>query len=266
MLKLKLNFKIIRVMMAVCFLVSAGILFPAGKQDNSPKIMVAAAASLKNVLDKSIIPQFEARYHIRVETVYDSSGKLQTQIEQGLPADVFMSAAMTQMDALVRGGFVQKNTVVPLLKNRLALIKKKGMQSRVTGFSAILEAESIALGDTGSVPAGQYAREAFIKLGNWSAIQAANKVSAGTNVTEVLSWVAAGSAEVGVVYSTDAASNRNVEVIALLDDTLLAKPILYPAAPLAKSADQQSAEKFITYLKSSEAQAAFKVYGFSSAF
>jgi molybdate transport system substrate-binding protein len=227
------------------------------------EITLAAAASLKNAFDGELVPLFEKKYPaIKVVGTYDSSGKLQTQIEQGLGADVFFSAAVRQMNALVDGGFINRAAVNDLLQNKLVLIKKKGGVTKVSGFNTVQQAGSIALGDPESVPAGQYAQEAFTKLGNWAAVQA-KKPSLGTNVTEVLSWVAAGSAEVGVVYATDAASNPDVEIIAELGDGVLSAPVVYPVAPLAKSAHPVEAAALVDFLASPEGIAVFKKFGFS---
>jgi molybdate transport system substrate-binding protein len=227
-------------------------------------ILVAAAASLRNAYEQELIPQFQAAYPwITVEGTYDSSGKLQTQIEQGLGADVFMSAAVTQMNNLVKGGFVAAEAVRPLLENKIVLIKPAGIPTVVTGFGDITAAPVIALGDPASVPAGQYAREIFTSLGIWDAVKA--RASLGTNVTEVLNWVGEGSAEVGVVYATDAASTAKVEVLAEAPVDSLARPVIYPAAPVAASAHPEEARLFIDFLASAQGMAVFKAYGFAAA-
>jgi molybdate transport system substrate-binding protein len=259
----------------VAFLVLFGQagLFAGGKKDapvavepaHAPvTILVAAAASLKNAYDGELIPQFQAKYPwITVNGTYDSSGKLQTQIEQGLEADVFMSAATTQMDNLVKGGFVSPDSVRPLLENKIVLIKTAGIATPVTGFQNITAAKEIALGDPASVPAGQYAQEIFTKLGTWDTLKA--RASLGTNVTEVLNQVGAGSAEVGVVYATDAISSKNVEVIAEAPAGSLARPVLYPIGITAASAHPEEARLFVEFLASPEALGVFKAYGFSAA-
>jgi molybdate transport system substrate-binding protein len=227
-------------------------------------ILIAAAASLRNAYEQELIPRFQAKYpHITVEGTYDSSGRLQTQIEQGLAADVFMSAATTQMDNLVKGGNVAADSVRPLLENKIVLVKTAGTSTAVTGFGNITAAKVIALGDPASVPAGQYAQEIFTSLGNWDAVKA--KASMGTNVTEVLNWVGAASAEVGVVYATDAASSKNVEIIADAPAGSLARPVIYPVGMTAASAHVGEAKLFIEFLASAEAMEVFKAYGFAAA-
>ena len=164
----------------------------------SEEILIAAAASLKNAYEEDLIPMFQERYpQITVKGTYDSSGKLQTQIEEGLAADVFMSAAVKQMKALDEGGWIASETVVDLLENKIVLIVPAGQEEGITAFEEIVKADIIALGDPESVPAGQYAREALLRLGLWEDVSA--KVSFGTNVTEVLNQVAEASADAGIV-------------------------------------------------------------------
>lgn len=231
-------------------------------QQEPVTILVAAAASLENVYVQELIPLFQKNHpQITVKGVYDSSGRLQTQIEQGLEADVFMSAATRQMDALVDKNFIAAASVKPLLQNKLVLIKPVGTNTAVTGFQNITEASIIAIGDPATTPAGQYAQEAFINLGTWEAVSA--KVSLGSNVTEVLNWVGEGSAEVGVVYATDAVSTKKVEIIEELPEGLLATKVIYPVGMLGASQHPEEAQLFINFLASSEALGIFKAFGFS---
>lgn len=235
----------------------------AEQQDKAVTILVAAAASLKNAYDGELIPQFQEKYPwITVSGAYDSSGKLQTQIENGLEADVFMSAAVKQMDALVDGGYIEKDSVDYLLQNKLVLIKPAGAVTAVTGFSDITKAKTVAIGDPKSVPAGQYAEEALKKLGLWNKLPETSK-SLGTNVTEVLSWVGNGSAEVGIVYATDAASTDKVAVIETLGDGILSAPVIYPVAVLKNAPQAEAAKLFVDFLGSDAGLAVFQKYGFS---
>ena len=228
------------------------------------EILVAAAASLKNAYEEELIPMFEeANPGVTVSGTYDSSGKLQTQIEEGLEADVFMSAATKQMDALNAEGLIASDTIVNLLENKIVLIVPSSSQLGLTAFEDIAKAETIALGDPASVPAGQYAEEALTNLGIWDSIQ--DKVSFGTNVTEVLNQVAASSADAGIVYATDAASMADqVTVIAEAPEGSLAEPVIYPVAVVANSAHPDEANAFVEFLKTGEAMAVFEAYGFSA--
>lgn len=228
-------------------------------------ILVAAAASLKNAYEEELIPMFEEQYPgVTVEGTYDSSGKLQTQIEEGLEADVFMSAAMKQMKALDEEGMIASDTIVNLLENKIVLIVPAGSDSQVDSFEKIGDAASIALGDPESVPAGQYAKEALTSLNVWDSIQ--DKVSFGTNVTEVLNQVAAASADAGIVYATDAASMADqVTVVAEAPEGSLEKKVIYPAAVVKATAHEDAAKAFVDFLQTPEAMAVFEEYGFTAA-
>ena len=227
------------------------------------EILVAAAASLKNAYEDELIPMFQDKYPgVTVKGTYDSSGKLQTQIEEGLEADVFMSAATKQMTALDEEGMIASDTITNLLENKIVLIVPTGSDSKLAKFEDIENAESIALGDPASVPAGQYAEEALTSLGIWDKIQ--DKVSFGTNVTEVLNQVAAASADAGIVYATDAASMADqVQVVAEAPEGSLAKKVIYPVAVVKNTAHEEQAKNFVEFLKTDEAMKVFEAYGFT---
>ena len=241
---------------------------PAEDAQEPVTIMLAAAASLETAFTDTLIPMFEEQYgYITVEGTYGSSGDLQTQIESGLDAQVFMSAANKQMNALADEGLVNKDDIVQLLLNEVVLISGKDYAGPVTGFENINEAGTIALGDPASVPVGQYAQEILTSLGLWDELSGSDKVSWGENVTQVLSWVAEGSAEVGVVYATDAAKADyadKVNVMATTPEGTLQTPVIYPVSRLAAAADNEAAQLFVEFLQSDEAIKVFESYGFSS--
>ena len=234
----------------------------AAQAGESTEILVAAA-SLKNAYEDELIPMFQEQYPgVTVKGTYDSSGKLQTQIEEGLEADVFMSAAAKQMTALDGEGMIESDTITSLLENKIVLIVPTGSSAGIEKFEDIEKAETIALGDPASVPAGQYAEEALTSLGIWDKIQ--DKVSFGTNVTEVLNQVAASSADAGIVYATDAASMADkVEVVAEAPEGSLAKKVIYPVAVVKNTAHPGEAKNFVEFLKTDEAMKVFEEYGFT---
>ncbi|MBQ9025695.1 MAG: molybdate ABC transporter substrate-binding protein, partial [Methanobrevibacter sp.] len=185
--------------------VSAGLFdFLGGQNLDGQEVNLAAAASLKNVYDEKLIPMFEEKYPgVTVTPTYASSGDLQTQIEGGLGADVFMSAANKQMNKLAEEGLIDNDTNVQFLENKVVLIVPADSDANITSFEDLKDVEgTIAIGDPESVPAGQYAKEALTNLGIWDAVE--SKLSLGTDVTAVLNQVAQGSADCGIVYSTDA--------------------------------------------------------------
>ncbi len=235
----------------------------AEKSVEETTILVAAAASLKYSYDDELIPMFEAANPgIKVESTYDSSGKLQTQIEEGLSADVFMSASPKQMTALKEEGMIDEDSIVDLLENKIVLIVPEGTEPKMTGFEDITKADIIAVGDPESVPVGQYTKESLTSLGIWDEVEA--KSTKGTNVTEVLNWVAEGSADAGIVYATDAATTPKVTVIAEAPEGSLAKKVIYPVGIVSGSEHKDAAQKFVDFLQSDEATAVFKKYGFSA--
>lgn len=224
-------------------------------------LLMAAAASLENCMVDELIPMFEAANPgIRVEGTYDSSGKLQIQIQEGAEADVFLSAAAKQMNTLKDQGLMDTSSIKELLENKIVLIVSEGSDVNLTKFEDILNAETIAVGDPTSVPAGQYAKEAFESLGIWDQVEA--KASLGSNVVEVLGWVGEGSAQAGVVYSTDAASYDKVKAVAEAPEGSVSK-IIYPAGMVKASAHPEEAKLFLDFLSGDEAIKVFENYGFA---
>ena len=236
----------------------------AAAPQSGKTLRLVAAASMEKVFTQKLIPLYQQKHpEIKIEGVYDASGKLQAQIESGLAADVFISAANKQMNALSDKGYMDKSTVKPLLENKLVLIVPKS-GSEIKGFNDFSKAKHPAIGDPASVPAGQYAKEALSKLDQWDAIQ--SKVSLGTNVTQVLNWVAEGSADAGLVYATDTALLKDkVTVVAEAPAVSLKKPVIYPIGVLAKAPQAEAAKDFAAFLQTEEAMKIFAAYGFEQA-
>ena len=159
---------------------------------------------------------------------------------------------------------IESGTITDLLENKIVLIVPAGSESGLAGFEDIEKAESIALGDPASVPVGQYSEEALTNLGIWDKIQ--DKVSFGTNVTEVLNQVAASSADAGIVYATDAYSMADqVKIVAEAPEGSLKNKVLYPVAVVKNTEHEPQARAFVEFLKTDEAMAVFEKYGFSRA-
>lgn len=229
---------------------------------NGQYVQLAAAASLKNVYDEKLIPMFEEKYPgIKVNPTYASSGDLQKQIENGLKADVFMSAGNKQMDALINESYVDNDSNVKFLENKLVLIVPADSNVNVSSFEDLKNVNgTIAIGDPESVPAGQYANESLHNLGIWDDVE--SKLSLGTDVTAVLNQVAQGSADCGLVYTTDAKSSDEIKVICETPEDSL-RDIVYPVAPLKDSEHADAANKFMEFLQTPEAQSVFEDYGFT---
>ena len=225
------------------------------------------AASLNNAMEE-IQKKFNETYP-DVEILYnaDSSGTLQTQIEEGARCDIFFSAAQKQMNALVDEGLADKDSVVDLLENKVVLIKPKDGETKVTGFENITDAANLALAGE-DVPVGQYSREIFDNLGITDEVNKM-EINEGKNVTEVLAAVSEGSNEVGIVYATDAASVADfVDIIAEAPAGSLETPVLYPVGLVedqeASDDDKAAAAAFLEYLQSDEALEVFEKYGFAA--
>ena len=228
------------------------------------EVNLAAAASLKNAFDEKLIPMFEQKYPgVKVTPTYASSGDLQTQIENGLAADVFMSAANKQMNKLAEEDLVDNSTNLQFLENKVVLIVPADSNSNISSFDDLKNVKgNIAIGDPESVPAGQYAKEVLNNTGIWNDVE--SKLSLGTDVTAVLNQVAQGSAECGIVYATDAKSMPDkVKVVCVAPDNALKTPVIYPVAALKNSTDSNATKAFMDFLQTKEAKDVFVEYGFT---
>lgn len=260
--------KLIAAMMAG--VLSAGMLSTgvfAADTDLKGEVNTFIAASLSNAMEE-IQKDFNETYpDVAILYNADSSGTLQTQIEEGARCDIFFSAADKQMNALVDEDLAKKDTVEDILENKVVLIKPKDGETKVTGFENITDAANIALaGD--SVPVGQYAREIFDNLGITDEVNKM-EINEGKNVSEVLAAVSEGSNEIGIVYATDAASVADkVDVIAEAPADALKTPVLYPVGLIedkeASEDDTAAAEAFLEYIKSDDAMKVFEKYGFTA--
>ena len=261
--------KILTVMLAGVMAagMSAGSVQAATTEDTSGDLYVFIAASLANAMDE-IQKDFNEEYpDVNILFNADSSGTLQTQIEEGSRCDIFLSAATKQMDALVDEELAKKDSVVDLLENKVVLIKPKDGETKVTGFENITDAKNIALAGE-DVPVGQYSREIFKNLGIEDDVNKM-EINEGKNVTDVLASVSEGSNEIGIVYVTDAASVADkVDVIAEAPEGSLETPVLYPVGLTvdAEASDEEAAaaDAFLEYLQTDDAMKVFEEYGFAA--
>ena len=234
-----------------------------GDENLKGEVYAFIAASLSNSMEE-IQKDFNELYpNVTIYYSADSSGTLQTQIEEGARCDLFFSAADKQMDALTEEKLTKEDTVVDLLENKVVLIKPKDGETKVTGFENITDAENMALAGE-DVPVGQYSREIFNNLGIMEM-----EINECKNVTDVLAAVSEGSNEVGVVYATDAASVADkVEIIAEAPADSLQTPVLYPVGLIedkeASEDDTKAAEAFLDYVESDAAIKVFEDYGFTA--
>ena len=234
---------------------------PVAIAQANTQLIVSAAASLTDAL-KELAPLYQqSRSNVTVRYNFASSGSLQQQIANGAPADVFISAATKQMDALQQKNLLISDTRRNLLTNRLVLIVP-AKSSRVTNLKSLtdIRVKRIAIGDPRSVPAGQYAEEALTNAGLWTQLKP--KYVLASNVRQVLQFVAAGNADAGLVYLTDAKTTQQVKIAQTIPASLHAA-IVYPIAVLKNSRNQIASRNFVQFLFSGSARKVFQKYGFS---
>ncbi|NLD17277.1 MAG: molybdate ABC transporter substrate-binding protein [Tissierellia bacterium] len=231
------------------------------------ELTVFAAASMTETLEE-IKTKYEEENDVKILYTFDSSGTLKTQIDEGANCDIFISAAQKQMNALdpekgeVEGSSpIDSETRIDLLENKVTLAVTEGNPKDIKAFDEIgtEKVESIALGNS-DVPVGQYSEELFTNLGIWDDIQP--KVTYGSNVKEVTTWVSEGVVDCGVIYATDAYS-AGLEVVAEADDSMLENKVIYPGAILENSENKEEAQKFLEYLQGEEASKIFESVGFA---
>ena len=226
-------------------------------------ILVFAAASMKNALD-DVNNAFTKENGDKVVASYAASSALMKQIEQGAPADVFLSADTDWMDYGAKHGRIKSNSRFDLLGNRLVLIAPKesaiGHVNIRPGFdlAALAGNGRVAVGDVRAVPAGLYAKAALQKLGAWAAIEP--KLAMAENVRAALVLVARGEAPLGIVYETDAKIEPGVKIVGVFPDDSH-PPIVYPVALTATA--KPVAARYLAFLRTRQAKAIFERYGFN---
>ncbi|GMX64869.1 molybdate ABC transporter substrate-binding protein [Paenibacillus elgii] len=226
------------------------------------ELIISAAASLTDAL-KEIQAAYESKNTgIKLNFNFGASGALQQQIEQGAPADVFLSAAAKNMKALVDKQLVDAAQQKNLLVNELVVVVPEGGKAKVGTVDDLAkpEVKHVAIGEPESVPAGGYAKEALTNAKQWDALQP--KLVMAKDVRQVLTYVESGNAEAGFVYKTDALTSKKVK-IAFSVDSKTYKPVEYPAGIVKATKHAKEAEAFYTYLQSKEAADVFSKYGFT---
>jgi molybdate transport system substrate-binding protein len=234
---------------------------PALAQDKN--LVVFAAASMKNALD-DIDQAFTAKTGVKVSASYAASSVLAKQIEQGAPADIFVSADTDWMDYAIAKKNINQPTRVNLLGNSIVLIAPKDSKiENVTigpGFdlAKLAGSDKIATGDVKAVPVGKYAKAALEKLGAWQAAEP--KFAMAESVRAALTLVARGEAALGIVYSTDAKVEPGVKIVGTFPPDSH-PPIIYPVA--ATTTAKAEAADYLAFLKSSAAKTILEKYGFT---
>lgn len=228
----------------------------------SKEIIISAAASLRDSLTEIQKDYAQKNSNIKLTYNFGGSGTLQQQIEQGAPADLFISAGKTQMDALEQKNLLIKESRIDLLGSDLVLVVGKN-NSSITSIQDLAKSDvgKISIGTPGSVPAGKYAQEALTNLKLWDILEP--KMVLAKDVTQVLNYVETGNVDAGFVYQSDSKGSTKVKVVAVVPASSH-KPIVYPAAVTASTKNKQETEAFLQYLQSSDAQQVFAKYGFQT--
>ncbi len=227
-------------------------------------LTVFAAASLKNALDE-FDAAFSKQSGTKVVASYAATSALAKQIEQGAPADVFISADVKWMDYAAEHKLIETATRSDLLGNKLVLVapmdSKLGNVTIAKGFDIAKLAGSgrIAVADVKAVPAGRYAKAALTSLGAWAAAEP--KLAQAENVRAALAFVARGETPLGIVYSTDAQIDPGVKIVGTFPGGSY-PPIIYPVAATASTA-KAGVDSYLRFLHTPAAKAIFEKYGFT---
>ena len=226
------------------------------------KVTVFAAASLAGALD-AVSEAWQAEAGGEATISYAASSALAKQIEEGAPADVFISADLDWMAYLAERDLIRPDTEVELLGNRLALVAPADSEAAAAiapGFdlAGLLGDGRLAIANVDAVPAGRYGKAALEALGVWESV--APRLAQTENVRAALALVALGEAPLGIVYATDAAAEPAVRTVGIFpEDTH--PPIVYPAAETAAAGPDAAA--FLAFLQSAPARAIFEAQGFT---
>lgn len=249
---------------ALAAAVVIGLVLPALvplKAAAADEITVFAAASMKNALD-DVVKAWEDAGHGTVRASYAASSALAKQIEQGAPADIFISADLAWMDHVEKASAIDPATRSNLLGNRIVLIAAADDAEAVDiakglDLAGLLGDGRLAIGNVEAVPAGKYGKAALETLGIWDSV--ADKLAQAENVRVALKYVATGEAPYGIVYQTDAASDPDVRIVGSFPESSH-PPIIYPVALLKAS---PKAAAFLAFLASGKARPLFEKQGFT---
>lgn len=251
-----------RIVMALAVLSAMGL---PGQALAGDGLLIFSAASTTDAVSE-LATMFQKQTGTKVICSFASSSTLAKQIEQGAPANVYISANIKWTDYLEKAGAIVKDSLMDLLRNRLALIAPQDSNlpslklAKETDLKPMLGDGRLAMGDPEHVPAGIYGKQALVSLGIWAGV--ANDIAATANVRAALALVETGEAPLGIVYTTDAAISKKVRLLGVFPDDSH-DPIVYPAA-LVTGRDTAAGREFLKFLTSPQAKAVFEKYGFGT--
>ncbi|MFD2209468.1 molybdate ABC transporter substrate-binding protein [Virgibacillus halophilus] len=223
-------------------------------------LTVSAAVSLTDALEK-MKKQYEKDHAVDLKFNLAGSGTLAQQIQQGAPADIFISANEDWMDTLEKDQDIISDTRKDITGNRIVMITGKDSDYDISSIADIdpKKIDQVAIGNPESVPAGKYTKQTLENSHLWDTLSP--KVVQAKDVRQVLSYVETGNTDIGFVYESDAKISDKIKILATADQDLH-DPIIYPGAVTSESKHKKEAKEFMTYLQSDEAQKILEAYGF----
>ncbi len=221
-----------------------------------PRLLIFAAASMKNVLE-TVGAEFETRCECSVVFSFAGSGLLARQVEAGAPADIFVSADKRWMQWLYDRSVGSAKNTKTVAGNRLVVVTSdKNTLRDLNELGILLLKGRVSMAEPNSVPAGRYAQQALEAIGQWQSVR--KRAVFGENVRVTLRQVARGDVSAAIVYHSDALIENRVGIVFSFSADLHER-IEYPAILLRPS---ELAQQFFDHLGSEKSQNSFKKFGF----
>jgi molybdate transport system substrate-binding protein len=235
------------------------LIFDNNSTDN--ELLVLAAASLTDACNELALEYNFLNPDIHLIFSFASSGTLKSQIREGAPADIFLSASKKHMKDLIKEKLILNGTEIDLICNKIVLVTPSGNPGKIRSIRDLRSDKTLqfAMGDPESVPAGEYARKILSSSGLWDSLK--SEAIYASDVRQVLAWAEAGEIDCGFVYSSDAKISDKVEIFELKEG-FLQSSIIYPAAVINTSLKIRESENFLHYLTTENAKRIFTKYGF----
>lgn len=226
------------------------------------ELNVAAAVSLRDVLTEIGKNYQEDNPGVKINFNFGSSGTLKKQIGEGMSADLFIAADSREIEELVAEGKVKKETVTPLVSNRLVLVMRRDKDAKGRTIEELLGgAERIALGTPETVPVGRYARQALQYLGLWNKLQ--GQLIFTKDARQVLTYVETGNVDCGILYFSDAIRSSQVKIVGSFPENSYG-PVLYEGVVVKGADNEEEARRFLNYLRQRDVMLIFTRYGFTA--
>lgn len=221
-------------------------------------VNLSVAASLKEVINELSSDFAKTHPGVKFLKNYGGSGALAKQIENGAPADVFISANLEWMDYLKTKKLVDTGSIGTFTFNTLVFA---GMPGKASSMKDLIKLGKIAIGSPKSVPAGEYAMEAFKKAGLDKQLE--KKLVMTKDVRECLMYAERGEVDGGFVYKTDALQAKHAKILFSVPQELYPR-VTYPMSLTVNGAKNKDAAAFYRYLQSGAAKTVLAKYGFTA--